>query len=519
MKKKAIFFCNSHQSCLLLAEKLLKKNWEIFSSSECDVFFENVSHKKIFSFEKESENFLAYLELLSEITTAGNYCESGSDDESDELLLLCVEMKFEQKKRNDSFQSNFVGSVLDEKIASLVLAASKNYKQCIVLCDEADIDALSYAIETETLTEKFRLYLAEKALNALSANLAFASRVIAEQIADETHPKFFLEPYKKMKSFESGASLYAVPKYGSLSTIKKVQGPDASEQNFCDIDALSLFLQNFFSLFKSAREVSVQTADNANLAVKLSAFSDSVFAIATKHGIPIGAALGESAATSFSIMHERSKFVSDIAVIAFSSVVDDECAKKIIETNCLCVLAPLFTAEAKSTFARKPCTLLMMGRAQNFLHTVQAFDGALLVKNKIANLFDTWHVVTKNFPEQADIDTLAFAQFMLLGAKTSAAVVAHGMSATGMCSCALRASDACFAALEHALENEKATGEKSRVLVASDRLSFTENFSYFYEKGIRVIAECGGDAKDNEFIDFCNERGMILIFTKIKVGS
>lgn len=511
MKKKALFFCAAGGQCVSLAALLLKKEWKIVVFGPGADAFQTMPHETIFADAGESANFSQYLEVLSEIVHAGNYAET-----ENEIALLCAEIKFEQKKRDDAYASNFVSGAPDEKIASLILAACKNYRHIIVATDEADFETLSRAIEIENVTDKLRLYLAEKALNMLAAALAFSSRALAEQIDDRIHPAFFLEPYKKIKTYPSGASLYVVPKRGLISAVQKVQGPDVCEDILCDIDALLRSLQNFFSLFKNTREIAVRTSEDSYLAVKLSAFSDSVFAIAAKRGIPIGAALGESLALAFSAMHERSKSVSDIAVVAFSAAVDEECAEKILETNCICVIAPLFTESAKATLARKPCTLLMTGRAQNFLHSVRAFDGALLVKNKITDLFNQWHVVTKNFPHQSDIDTLAFARFMLLHAKPSAAVVAYGMSATGMCSCALRASDACFAALEHALENEKTTGEKSCVLAASDTLSFTENFSYFFDKGIRVIAEPGGDEKDSAFIDFCNARGMVLIFTKIE---
>nr|WP_180484922.1 hypothetical protein [Treponema socranskii] len=62
----------------------------------------------------------------------------------------------------------------------------------------------------------------------------------------------------------------------------------------------------------------------------------------------------------------------------------------------------------------------------------------------------------------------------------------------------------------------KRTGKSVRpaeTLVCASALPFDDGFDRFAKSGIRLIVQPGGTDSDSEFIKFCNEHGIAMVFT------
>ena len=109
----------------------------------------------------------------------------------------------------------------------------------------------------------------------------------------------------------------------------------------------------------------------------------------------------------------------------------------------------------------------------------------------------------------------------MLGAKRDAAAVIENMTTVGMCCAALAPADACFAAINRTANNmqsESTNGSRpAETLVSASALPFDDGFDRFAKSGIRLIVQPGRTDTDAESIAFCDEHGIAMVFTGIKI--
>ena len=51
------------------------------------------------------------------------------------------------------------------------------------------------------------------------------------------------------------------------------------------------------------------------------------------------------------------------------------------------------------------------------------------------------------------------------------------------------------------------------VLVCDGAIPFCDSTKKLLDSGIKAILQTGGTASDDEFIDYCNEHGIVMVFT------
>ena len=73
-------------------------------------------------------------------------------------------------------------------------------------------------------------------------------------------------------------------------------------------------------------------------------------------------------------------------------------------------------------------------------------------------------------------------------------------------------------ALKQAIAKAKERGfDPAGSVLASDAfLPFSDSSGIAFENGIEVILQPGGSVRDQETIDFCEQKGMCLVFTGIR---
>jgi phosphoribosylaminoimidazolecarboxamide formyltransferase/IMP cyclohydrolase len=128
--------------------------------------------------------------------------------------------------------------------------------------------------------------------------------------------------------------------------------------------------------------------------------------------------------------------------------------------------------------------------------------------------------MTKTRLTQLQIDEMAFGQLVVMGAKQDAAAVIKDMTTTGMCCAAMVPEDACLAALDHSVKNVQTgltnSSDNAEVLICGSVLPFSQELAGIADRGIRAILQPGGAPNDDEFIKFCNDRGIAMVFTGIE---
>ncbi|MCK9170743.1 MAG: hypothetical protein M0P01_10045 [Treponema sp.] len=531
MKKRAILCTAGTENLLELAQYLISAGWELISTGSSGKLLADskIPYKEAAALFDTPRSFSDYMSLYRSILTTGQQQEKNCCfDEYLEINLVCINITPSFKTVTEVREFDASNDFIDIRCSTLVEAACKNYKNVLILTDPDDYGETMIQLKTESISTGYRLYLAGKAFNMISACNGAAANTILHQSGKEIYSRYFTVPYKKALELKCGAArqqsagLYLLPEStGSMGGIKKLQGREIPYSLYINIDAVWKGLCLFSSKLKNAAAVSGTDCEGNPIVTQFTPAAGSVYTYSVKHGIPVSAALGSNAAESYRKMFNCGKAALNDATAGFSSVVDDKAAQELVSSKLCAVIAPGFTPEARVILAaRKDMRLISMSKPALMSFDFRSLDGGLLIESTDTVLFEKWNFVTKTRPIQQQIDEMAFGQLILTGAKQDAAVVVKDMTTTGMCCAAMLPEDACFAALDHAVKNvqEGLTGSpvNADVLICGSVLPFSPELRLIAERGIRAILQPGGVQNDQDFISFCNDHNIAMVFTGIE---
>ncbi|MFA6856710.1 MAG: hypothetical protein WCR31_05820 [Treponema sp.] len=531
MKKRAILCTADTENLPELAQYLITAGWELISTGHTGKYLTDckIPYTEAAALFETPRSFSDYMSLYRSILTTGQQQDRNCCfDEYLEINMVCINIAPSFSTAADVREFDASNDFIDIRCSTLVEAACKNYKNVLILTDPDDYEETMIQLKTESISTEYRLYLAGKAFNMISACNGAAANSILFQAGKDVYSKYFTVPYKKSLELKSGAasqqsaSLYLLPEStGSMGGIKKLQGREISYSLYINIDAVWKGLCLFSSQLKNAAAVHGTDCEGNPIVTQFTPAAGSVYTCSVKHGIPVSAALGSNAAESYKKMFNSGKAALSEAAAGFSSVVDDKAAQELVSSNLSAVIAPGFTPDARAVLApRKDMRLITMSKPALLSFDFRSLDGGLLVESTDAILFQKWNFVTKTRPTQQQIDEMAFGQLILTGARQDAAIIVKDMATTGMCCAAMVPEDACLAALDHSVKNVQAgltnSPVNADVLICGSALPFSPELALIADRGIRAILQPGGTQNDKEFINFCNNHSIAMVFTGIE---
>ena len=132
-------------------------------------------------------------------------------------------------------------------------------------------------------------------------------------------------------------------------------------------------------------------------------------------------------------------------------------------------------------------------------------------------LFKKWNVVTQVRPTQEQIDSMAFGMLIALTTKSYSSIIVKDRVALGIS----KGQTSIRKAILHAIEDSKQylkntlTSEQNNteVLICDSVIHFDDRLKIILDTGIKAIIQTGGSNTDSEFINFCDEHGIAMVFT------
>ena len=344
-------------------------------------------------------------------------------------------------------------------------------------------------------------------------------------------------PFKRELQLRSGinahqsAYLYKAPsEAGSVGNFLQTIGKDLSYALVNDISFAWGQINTLFSLLKNQPTVKSTNSDGYEFTTQFTPLSGTVFSLAVKFGTILGAAHATNVLDSFKSTYTYDSISTTDTVFACSAVINGEAAEEIVKGNFAAIVAPSFTPEAKQILSQnKKTKLVPSSKVTNINLEGRYINGGLLVQTKDTTLFTQWKVKTKNRPSQLQTDEMVFGMLLVMGARSYSSVLLKKNSICGIaqgCTSAKRAIDGVwFEALKY---TERASGlpgddfrlnhdiDKSNlgeVLVCDAAIPFTDSTKLLIDSGVKAILQTGGTPSDDEFIDYCNEHGVVMVFT------
>lgn len=438
--------------------------------------------------------------------------------------IICINRIPHYAEVENEKLKNYISDISSFRTNELLYAAIKNWRNIIILTDPDDYKDAIVSLKTQSLNEEFKMYLAGKALNLLSALSGTISDSILKVSTGVYFPPFYSTcPTKAtfqispMNMIEK-AALYSLKREkGVIRNIKLLQGRgvdyDAILNFYTAIKCISLFST------KIKHPFTVPSFDRYGheYITQFTPQAGSVFSVAVKNTSPIGAAMGANVEDSFSKTFRCDSKNFENALFASSAVIDEKAAEKMVFSKLSAVVAPAFSEGALKVFSSFPyINVISASSLIENLNEGIMIDDALLVKTANRTLFNKWKVVTNRRPTQRQCDALAFAMIIAISAHSDAAVVASHFTAMGVSSAFVNKSDATKWALFKAsryMEANPGQDEDAIVLVSDSSIPFNEETTNFEKCDVGAILQTGGDENDEDFINFCNENNIAMIFT------
>ncbi len=371
---------------------------------------------------------------------------------------------------------------------SLIRAAAKNHTDVVIIPSKnsyPDLLSLLRDRNGETDLDQRKKFAGE----AFSVSSHYDTAIWG-YLAEDTAPelKVSLPDYKVMR-------------YG--------ENPHQSGRFYGDLDALFDQLHG--------KEISYNNLLDVDAAVRLiDEFSETSFAI-LKHNNACGIASRENLTDAWKAALAGDPISAFGGILVTNREVDEDTATEINQLFFEVIIAPAYSEGAMSILkSRKNRIILQRKEAQ--LPDVQyrtLLNGVLWQERdtRIEQPEDL-KLVTKAAASKDEISDLLFANILVKHTKSNAIVLAKNKqliaSGTGQTS----RVDALMQAIEKARHFEH---DLEGAAMASDAFfPFKDSVEIAAQAGVQAVIQPGGSIRDQESIDFCDEKGLRMVFTGVR---
>jgi len=378
---------------------------------------------------------------------------------------------------------------------AMLRAAAKNHAHVVPLVDAADYAGFVERWEDDALDAGYRRGLAAKAFRHTTLYDAAIARYMAE---GDALPEAFVLAGEQVRELRYGenphqrAALYRTSGGAGLADAEVLNGKPLSFNN----------LQDAAGAYATVSDFEEPTA------------------VVVKHANPCGAASSDSLLQAFRKAWDGDALSAFGGILAFNRTLTADVADAIAEPGRFVevVIAPGFAPDALSTLREKPkwgknvrilaCPLLEPGGLE-----VRPLPGGFLVQDQDREVArrEEFEIVTKRAPTEEEVLDLVFAQRVCKHVKSNAIVLASGRAVAGVGAGQMSRVDASRMAVR------KAGGKAKGAVFASDAfLPFNDALEIAVDAGATAAIQPGGSRNDDKCIEFANERGIAMVFTRTR---
>ena len=406
--------------------------------------------------------------------------------------LVCVNLyPFEATVKKEGVSEEEIIENIDIGGPSMLRSAAKNFNDVAVVTDINDYDRVLSELEQGGISYETRRALAIKVFNTTASYDA--------AIANYFNKKDKLVPERLTLSYNLQDSL----RYG--------ENPHQKAYHYVQDNNESYALQNAVQLH--GKEMSYNNIQDASAALDILAEFDETTCVAVKHMNPCGVATGSSVFEAYSRAYEADPVSIFGGIVAVNGKVDKETAEKMHSIFLEIILATDYEEEALEILTKKKNLRIYKLSEKNNNHEqqIKSVRGGILVQDFNDKLADEYESVTEKKVDESQQRDIEFGLKVGKHVKSNAIVVVKDGQTLGIGAGQMNRVGSCKIALEQA-------GEKARgAVLASDAFfPMRDSADMAADYGIAAIVQPGGSIRDQESIDACNEKGVAMVFSKIR---
>ena len=406
--------------------------------------------------------------------------------------LVCVNLyPFEETVKKEGVSEEEIIENIDIGGPSMLRSAAKNFNDVAVVTDIKDYAKVLEELEQGEISYETRRALAIKVFNTTASYDA--------AIANYFNKKDNLVPEKLTLSYTLQDSL----RYG--------ENPHQKAYHYVQDNNESYALQNAVQLH--GKEMSYNNIQDASAALDILSEFEETTCVAVKHMNPCGVATGNSVFEAYSRAYEADPVSIFGGIVAVNGKVDKETAEKMHSIFLEIILATDYDEEALEILTKKKNLRIYKLSEKNNNHEqqIKSVRGGILVQDFNDKLADEYESVTDKKVDENQQKDIEFGLKVVKHVKSNAIVVVKDGQTLGIGAGQMNRVGSCKIALEQA-------GEKARgAVLASDAFfPMRDSADIAANYGITAIVQPGGSIRDQESIDACNEKGVTMVFSKIR---
>lgn len=406
--------------------------------------------------------------------------------------LVCVNLyPFEATVKKEGVSEEEIIENIDIGGPSMLRSAAKNFNDVAVVTDISDYDKVLEELEQGGITYETRRALAIKVFNTTASYDA--------AIANYFNKKDNLVPEKLTLSYTLQDSL----RYG--------ENPHQKAYHYVQDNNESYALQNAIQLH--GKEMSYNNIQDASAALDILSEFDETTCVAVKHMNPCGVATGSSVFEAYSRAYEADPVSIFGGIVAVNGKVDKETAEKMHSIFLEIILATDYDEEALEILTKKKNLRIYKLSEKNNNHEqqIKSVRGGILVQDFNNKLADEYESVTEKKVDESQQRDVEFGLKVVKHVKSNAIVVVKNGQTLGIGAGQMNRVGSCKIALEQAGEKVKGA-----VLASDAFFPMRDSADIAADYGIAAIVQPGGSIRDQESIDACNEKGVAMVFSKIR---
>ncbi len=265
------------------------------------------------------------------------------------------------------------------------------------------------------------------------------------------------------------------------------------------------------------RELSYNNIADLEAALRIASEFQETAAVVIKHGNPSGVAVRDGLADAYAAAHAADERSAYGCVVGLNRKVDLATAKAMKGHFVEAIVAPDYDEDAiKRLRTRKNLRLVRTNlpfRPSPEVEMVKVSGGMLVQTSQYPDIRpETFKTVTKAAMRPEDVTDIVFGMQVSKYVKSNSIVLIRDRVTAGIGAGQMSRVDSVVLACIKA--GERARGS---VLVSDAFFPFRDGIDEAAKGGVRVIAQPGGSIRDQEAIDACNEHGIAMVFTGMRL--
>ena len=487
--KTALISVFDKTGVLELAEKLVKNNTEILSSGGTARYLKenNIDVTEISEYTGFNEVFDGRVKTLHPKIHAGILARGDSDaGELDKLGAKKIDLVVvnlypfaEEVAKEDADESSIIEKI-DIGGPAMLRAAAKNYHHTVVICRQEQYEQINI-----------------------------------EGVTTEQSKDFAAEVFSATSDYDLDVSNWFFENDMPLESTKLRYGENPHQEGFLSMIGNAPI--DFHDPIQG-KEISYNNVSDALAAwACVNEFSEPSVCI-VKHTNPCGVASDSTILEAYKKAFQTDPTSAFGGVIACNALVDETCAKTMLENQFIEVLvAPGYSEEAINILQQKPnVRVLISNEVETDNYENKMIHGVGLIQSTDSLDISAVELkfATKNKPSDKDVEDLIFAMKVAKHTKSNAIVLAKNKMTLGVG--AGQMSRVVSTKIAFMKAEEEGLDVTNCVLASDAFFPFRDNIDLAAEKGVSHIIQPGGSVKDEEVIEAAEENNLTMTLTGVR---